>query len=229
MLNVAAEACKSSWTSSVCCVYVIANLMDFSWQAAAFADHVASGALTSEFAAERRRLEGKIERFRTQHTEAVRDKSDAENKSRRCRPPARAHVSTVPRQPAEEAPHQTTTHRHVMGGGETIEALPTQVGKDRPGWSLRRAGKAPASTPTNDRHPAITGNGVRQEGWRRRQARPCMKAAYQDGRHHHRASVGPWSRQPLFSSRRLVVQSVLGARLGESARLFWQVGRLVNY
>jgi hypothetical protein len=36
--------------------------------AAAFAEHVASGALTSEFAAERRRLEGRIERLRAQHT-----------------------------------------------------------------------------------------------------------------------------------------------------------------
>jgi chromosome segregation ATPase len=62
---------------------VVANLMDFSWQAAAFADHVASGALTSEFAAERQRLEGRIERLRAQHTDAVRDKSAAENKSRR--------------------------------------------------------------------------------------------------------------------------------------------------
>jgi hypothetical protein len=35
--------------------------MFFLWQAAAFADHVASGALSSEFAAERQRLEGKIE------------------------------------------------------------------------------------------------------------------------------------------------------------------------
>jgi hypothetical protein len=51
-------------------------------QVAAFAEHIASGALTSEFAAERRRLEGRIERLRTQHTEAVRDKSAAENKSR---------------------------------------------------------------------------------------------------------------------------------------------------
>jgi chromosome segregation ATPase len=51
-------------------------------QAAAFAKHIASGALTSKFAAERRRLEGRIERLRTQHTEAVRDKSIAENKSR---------------------------------------------------------------------------------------------------------------------------------------------------
>ena len=57
--------------------------MDFSWQAAAFADHVASGALTSEFAAERQLLEGRIEHLRAQHTEVVRDKSAAENKSHR--------------------------------------------------------------------------------------------------------------------------------------------------
>jgi hypothetical protein len=48
-----------------------------------FADHVASGALTSEFTAERQRLEGRIERLRAQHTDAVRDKSAVENKSRR--------------------------------------------------------------------------------------------------------------------------------------------------
>jgi phage shock protein A len=57
--------------------------MDFSWQATAFADHVSSGALTSEFATERQRLEGRIERLRAQHTDAVWDKSAAENKSRR--------------------------------------------------------------------------------------------------------------------------------------------------
>jgi hypothetical protein len=34
-------------------------------QAAAFAEHIASGALTLEFAAEGRRLEGRIERLRT--------------------------------------------------------------------------------------------------------------------------------------------------------------------
>jgi chromosome segregation ATPase len=50
--------------------------MGFLWQAAAFADHVVSGALTSKFAAE-------IERLRAQHTDAVREKSAAENKSRR--------------------------------------------------------------------------------------------------------------------------------------------------
>jgi hypothetical protein len=47
----------------------------------AFAEQVASGALTSQFVSERRRLEGRIESLCTQHTEAVRDKSVAENKS----------------------------------------------------------------------------------------------------------------------------------------------------
>jgi DNA repair exonuclease SbcCD ATPase subunit len=57
--------------------------MDFWWQEAAFADHVASGALTSDFAAERQQLQGRIERLRAQHTDAVRDKSAAKNKSHR--------------------------------------------------------------------------------------------------------------------------------------------------
>jgi phage shock protein A len=52
-------------------------------QPAAFADHVASGALSSEFAAERQRLEGRIERLRAQHVDAVWDKSAVENKSHR--------------------------------------------------------------------------------------------------------------------------------------------------
>jgi 3-phenylpropionate/cinnamic acid dioxygenase small subunit len=47
----------------------------------AFAEQVALGALTLEFVSKRRRLEGRIERLRTQHTEVVRDKSVAENKS----------------------------------------------------------------------------------------------------------------------------------------------------
>jgi hypothetical protein len=54
-------------------------------QAAAFAEHVASGALTSEFAAERRRLEGRIERLWAQHTEAVWDRSAAENKTHKLK------------------------------------------------------------------------------------------------------------------------------------------------
>ena len=57
--------------------------MVFSWQAAAFTDHVASGALTLEFAAKRQRLVGRIELLRAQHTDDVRDKSAAENKSHR--------------------------------------------------------------------------------------------------------------------------------------------------
>jgi hypothetical protein len=46
------------------------------WQAADFADHVASGALTAEFAAE-------VESLRVQHADVVREKSAAESKSRR--------------------------------------------------------------------------------------------------------------------------------------------------
>jgi hypothetical protein len=45
-------------------------------QAANFADHVALGALTVEFAAE-------VERLSAQHADAVREKSVAESKSRR--------------------------------------------------------------------------------------------------------------------------------------------------
>jgi hypothetical protein len=50
--------------------------MGFLWQAAAFTDHVASGALTSEFAT-------KIERLWAQHTDAVQEKSAEENKIHR--------------------------------------------------------------------------------------------------------------------------------------------------
>ena len=46
------------------------------WQAADFADHVASGALSVEFPA-------KVEWLRTQHTDAVREKSAAESKNHR--------------------------------------------------------------------------------------------------------------------------------------------------
>jgi hypothetical protein len=60
---VVAEACKPSWTSLVRCFYVVASLMNIPWQAATFADHVASGTLTSEFVAERQQLEDRIERL----------------------------------------------------------------------------------------------------------------------------------------------------------------------
>ena len=45
-------------------------------QAADFADHVASGALTAEFAAE-------VESLRAQHADAMREKLTVESKSRR--------------------------------------------------------------------------------------------------------------------------------------------------
>jgi hypothetical protein len=45
-------------------------------QAVDFADHVASGALTVDFAAE-------VESLRAQHADAVREKSATESKSRR--------------------------------------------------------------------------------------------------------------------------------------------------
>jgi hypothetical protein len=48
----------------------------------AFAKQVASRALTSQFVSKRIRLEGRTERLRMQHTEAVRDKLVVENKSR---------------------------------------------------------------------------------------------------------------------------------------------------
>jgi hypothetical protein len=51
-------------------------------QVTAFAERIASGALTSEFATERRQLKGRIERLRMRHTKAVRDKSATKNKSR---------------------------------------------------------------------------------------------------------------------------------------------------
>jgi hypothetical protein len=47
----------------------------------AFADQVASGVVTSQLISERKRLEGRIERLRLQHTKEIRDKSVAENKS----------------------------------------------------------------------------------------------------------------------------------------------------
>jgi chromosome segregation ATPase len=80
--------------------------MDLSWQAATFADHVASSALTSEFAAERQRLEGRVEHLRVQHIEAVRDKSAAENKSLRLTEKLAAAVAEK-----EDLSHQLAAER----------------------------------------------------------------------------------------------------------------------
>jgi hypothetical protein len=68
------------------------------WQATDFADHVVSGALTAEFAAE-------VEHLRAQHADAVREKSAAERKS--CRLTERvatmeAEKADLRRQLAEE-------------------------------------------------------------------------------------------------------------------------------
>jgi hypothetical protein len=77
--------------------------------------------------------------------------------------PARAHVSTVPQQPTDEAPHRPTTHHRAMRGGEAIETLPTQVGRDGPVQRLQQARTTPASTMIDYRHPVITSNGVSGE------------------------------------------------------------------
>jgi hypothetical protein len=65
-------------------IYFFFNDFEFDggWcQATAFAERIASGALTSEFAAKRRRLEGRNERLRTLLTKAVQDKSATKSKS----------------------------------------------------------------------------------------------------------------------------------------------------
>jgi hypothetical protein len=51
-------------------------------QVTTFVDQVALGALTLQLISERKRLVGGVELIRRQHTEAITDKSAAENKSR---------------------------------------------------------------------------------------------------------------------------------------------------
>jgi hypothetical protein len=69
----------------------------------------------------------------------------------------------VPQQPTDEAPHRPTTHHRAMRGGEAIETLPTQVGRDGPVQRLQQARTTPASTMIDYRHPVITSNGVSGE------------------------------------------------------------------
>jgi hypothetical protein len=57
----------------VCCFYEDSGLMGLC-QAVDFADHVASGALTSDVAVE-------VESLQAQHADVVREKSAAESKS----------------------------------------------------------------------------------------------------------------------------------------------------
>jgi chromosome segregation ATPase len=63
-------------------LFFVLALANYISQAAIFADHIASGALTSQLRSERKHLEGKIEHLQMQCTEAIRDKLVAENKSR---------------------------------------------------------------------------------------------------------------------------------------------------
>jgi hypothetical protein len=111
--------------------------MVFSWQAAAFTDHVASGALTSEFTAERQRLEGRIERLQAQHVDAARDKSAAENRSRRL----------SERLVAAEAEKEISGASWRRRGGMQIElVLRRRLHKPRPNLRGQRA-VSPANAP----------------------------------------------------------------------------------
>jgi hypothetical protein len=71
----AAEASKLCWTSVFVVFMRVWVSCDF-FQAANFADRVASGVLTADVAAE-------VERLRAQHADAVREKLVAESKNRR--------------------------------------------------------------------------------------------------------------------------------------------------
>lgn len=71
------------------------------------------------------------------------------------RPPAGAHDRSVPRPPAEEATNQAPTHSCTMGRRETIEALPAQIDRDRPGKGLRTVRSSTSSLATFNSHPAI--------------------------------------------------------------------------
>jgi hypothetical protein len=95
-------------------------------QATAFAERVASGALTLEFASDRRRLEGRIECLRTLHTEAVRDKSVTENKS--CNLLEKLSVAKKEREDlghrlAEEREGAEKAHAEVQAARTEFEAM----------------------------------------------------------------------------------------------------------
>jgi hypothetical protein len=123
--------------------------MFFPWQAAAFADHVASGALSSEFAAERQRLEGRIKHLRARHVDAVRDKSAAKNKSRRLAErlaAAEAEKEDLRRRLAEERRDAYSACGRVPGAGCTNRALRcarSGAGPPLPWMATREARGAP--------------------------------------------------------------------------------------
>jgi hypothetical protein len=110
------------------------------WQATDFADHVASGSLTSELAAE-------VERLRAQHADAVRKKSAVESKSRRLTErmaAAEAEKGDLRRQLVEE---RRDANKAKLARAEA--SLARQHAKELEAWlgSLRnRVDKAEAST-----------------------------------------------------------------------------------
>jgi chromosome segregation ATPase len=112
----------------------------FLWQATDFADHVASGSLTSELAAE-------VERLRAQHADAVRKKSAVESKSRRLTErmaAAEAEKGDLQRQLVEE---RRDANKAKLARAEA--SLARQHAKELEAWlgSLRnRVDKAEAST-----------------------------------------------------------------------------------
>jgi hypothetical protein len=71
-------------------------------------------------------------------------------------PPTRAHVSTVPRQLATEAPHLLMTNGYSMRWREAIKALSPQINGHRIREGLRMGGAPPTSTMAKNLHPAIT-------------------------------------------------------------------------
>jgi chromosome segregation ATPase len=112
----------------------------FLWQATDFADYVASGALTSELAAD-------VESLRAQHADAVRKKSAAESKSRRLTErmaAAEAEKGDLRRQLVEE---RRDVNKAKLARAEA--SLARQHAKELKAWlgSLRnRVDKAEAST-----------------------------------------------------------------------------------
>jgi hypothetical protein len=106
--------------------------MGFLWQAADFADHVASGALTAEFVAE-------VERLWTQHADAVREMSAAENKSHRL-------TERLAAAEAEKGIFGASWWRR--GGRRTKPLLMRRLRKSRPslhGWRAVSPTNAPRS------------------------------------------------------------------------------------
>jgi hypothetical protein len=147
--------------------------MGFLWQAAAFANHVASGALTSEFAAE-------IERLQAQHTDVVREKSAAENKSPRL----------MERLAAAEAEKGISGGSWRRRGGTRTKPLPMHtLLKLRPNLRGRRP-VSPANAPRSWRRglAACATAWTKSRPRRARRLSGCMRSSW--------TRTGSWVRGP---------------------------------